>query len=62
MRIKRCDLLDLYVCDNEEELMGVFEGYAVELRFGPIVDGTSVENPMMKTVRKVVLAALWANL
>lgn len=39
-----------------------FQGQAEECRFGPVGDGTSVESHMMKTVRKVVLAALWDNL
>lgn len=50
------------MCDNEEELMEGFEGQAEEYKFGPVGDGTSVESHMMKTVRKVVLAALWDNL
>lgn len=41
-----------------------FEDQAEEYKFGPVGDGTSVESHMMKmkTVRKVVLAALWDNL
>lgn len=46
------------MCDNEEELMEGFEGWAEERRFGPVGDDTSVESHLMKTVRKV-LAALW---